>query len=66
MAEGRDRFPTTRISLVLAAGASPAAESNEALATLCRIYWYPLYAFVRRQGYSAEAALDLTQAFLRA
>ena len=48
---------------MLAAGAAATAESNEALATLCRIYWYPLYAYVRRQGYDADAAQDLTQGF---
>lgn len=61
---GRGHFATTRWSLVLAAGAdtsAPAAE--EALATLCETYWYPLYAFLRGRGYSAENAQDLTQSF---
>jgi RNA polymerase sigma-70 factor (ECF subfamily) len=64
-AEGRrGHFATTRWSLVIAAGAegsSPAV--HEALATLCETYWYPLYAFLRSRGYSAENAQDLTQAF---
>lgn len=58
------QFPTTRWSLVAAAADSDATQgSGEALCTLCRIYWYPLYAFIRRQGYSAEDAQDLTQGF---
>jgi RNA polymerase sigma-70 factor (ECF subfamily) len=48
--------------VVLAAGgATPAA--SDALAVLCRAYWYPLYAFVRRQGHSPDDAQDLTQEF---
>mgnify|MGYP001609089585 CR=1 FL=1 len=57
------RFATTRWSVVLAARRTPAAESRQALATLCETYWYPLYAFVRRRGYQAVEAQDLTQAF---
>ena len=37
--------------------------SQGALAELCRIYWYPLYAYVRRRGYAPEEAQDLTQGF---
>jgi len=60
---GRARFATTRWSLVLAAGnrGSPAAE--EALARLCSVYWYPVFVFVRRQGYPADEAEELTQGF---
>jgi RNA polymerase sigma-70 factor (ECF subfamily) len=55
-------FATTHWSVVLAAqGESAAAE--EALERLCRTYWWPLYGFVRRQGYTAEEAQDLTQGF---
>lgn len=58
------RFATTRWSLVLAAADMRATtRSNEALAALCGSYWYPLYAYVRRQGHSADAAQDLTQEF---
>lgn len=57
------RFATTRWSQVLAAGQSPTGEAREALATLCEIYWYPLYAFVRRWGHDADEAQDLTQEF---
>src|SRR5947207_4943058 len=57
-------FATTHWSLVMAAqGESPAAE--EALENLCRIYWRPLYAFARRQGYDSEEARDLTQGFFQ-
>jgi RNA polymerase sigma-70 factor (ECF subfamily) len=38
-------------------------QSQQALETLCGNYWYPLYAYVRRQGHSAHDAQDLTQAF---
>src|SRR5256714_14797562 len=55
-------FTTTRWSVVLTAqGESPAAD--EALEKLCRSYWWPLYGFVRRQGYKPEEAQDLAQAF---
>jgi DNA-directed RNA polymerase specialized sigma24 family protein len=40
-----------------------AAGSEEALAELCKLYWYPLYGYVRRRGYSTEDAQDLTQGF---
>ena len=58
------RFATTHWSVVLTAGRSDDQRSREALTKLCRTYWYPLYAFVRRQGYGPEDAQDLTQAFL--
>ena len=55
-------FTTTHWSVVLQAqGHSPAAQ--EALEKLCRAYWWPLYGYVRRQGYSPEEAQDLTQGF---
>jgi RNA polymerase sigma factor (sigma-70 family) len=57
------RFATTRWSLVFAAGQKPDARSAEALATLCEMYWYPVYAFIRRQGCRAEEGADLTQEF---
>ena len=56
-------FGTTRWSVVLAAGLSSSAESRQALAKLCRTYWYPLYAYVRRRGHGPEDAEDLTQGF---
>jgi len=57
------RFVPTRWSVVLAAGRNTSAQAEEALATLCQAYWYPLYAYVRHQGYSPHDAQDLTQAF---
>jgi RNA polymerase sigma factor (sigma-70 family) len=60
---GRGRFATTRWSLVLAAGRRSSNRSSEALASLCETYWYPVYAFIRRQGHDADAARDLTQEF---
>ncbi len=57
-------FVTTRWSVVLAAGSNDTAPARDALAKLCKTYWYPLYAFVRRRGHSAEDAQDLTQEFL--
>jgi RNA polymerase sigma-70 factor (ECF subfamily) len=58
-------FDTTQWSLVVAANLDEASESRarEALASLCRAYWYPLYAFVRTSGYSPDDAQDLTQSF---
>jgi DNA-directed RNA polymerase specialized sigma24 family protein len=58
------RFPTTRWSLVLAAGGATSSHSRLALDELCRVYWYPLYCFARSQGKDADAAADLTQAFI--
>jgi RNA polymerase sigma-70 factor (ECF subfamily) len=60
------RFPTTHWSRVVAAGDRAAPEAREALAELCRAYWYPLYAFVRRQGHGPEDARDLVQGFFAA
>jgi len=59
---GGSRFVTTQWSLVLAAAGSGVADA-EALARLCSLYWYPVFAFVRRQGYPADEAQDLTQGF---
>jgi len=57
-------FATTHWSVVLAAGQSTEAQASEALEQLCRTYWCPLYAYVRRRGHSPEDAQDLTQEFL--
>ena len=59
------QFATTHWSLVDAARGDEASQTRarEALEELCRAYWYPLYAFVRSRGYSANDAQDLTQAF---
>ena len=56
------RFTTTRWSMVFAAGQGP-DHRRAAMEGLCETYWYPLYAFVRRRGYDAEQAQDLTQDF---
>ena len=59
---GAVAFATTHWSMVVEAQSeSPAAE--QALDKLCRIYWRPVYSFVRRQGAEAEEAEDLTQSF---
>lgn len=59
---GAVAFTTTQWSVVLSAqGESSSAQ--EALEKLCRIYWWPLYGFVRRKGYSPEEAQDLTQGY---
>jgi len=58
-------FPSTRWSVVLAAGRSQAEPeiSEAALAELCRTYWAPLYSFVRGRGHTVHDAQDLTQSF---
>jgi RNA polymerase sigma-70 factor (ECF subfamily) len=57
------QFATTHWSVVLAAGQGDDTRAREALEKLCRAYWYPLYAFVRRQNRSPHDAQDLTQEF---
>ncbi len=56
------QFHTTRWSMVVRAGRDD-AQGRRALAELCQLYWYPLYAFLRRQGTDQESAKDLTQGF---
>lgn len=64
-APGPRIFATTQWSLVAAAQSDEEGRAcaREALEQLCRAYWYPLYAFVRHRGYSADEAQDLTQSF---
>jgi RNA polymerase sigma factor (sigma-70 family) len=57
------RFTTTHWSVVLLAGDGGSQQAARSLETLCRTYWYPLYAYVRRRGHGPEEAQDLTQAF---
>ena len=57
------QFSTTHWSLVLAAGRRGTVESNSALERLCKTYWPPLYAYVRRRVSNLQEAQDLTQAF---
>jgi RNA polymerase sigma factor (sigma-70 family) len=61
--ENARAFATTHWSVVLAAGNSESSSAQEALAQLCRTYWYPLYAYIRHRGHSAHDAQDLTQEF---
>lgn len=56
-------FVTTRWTVVLSAGRKSSPQSDRALGELCQTYWYPLYAYVRRQGHTKEDAEDLVQAF---
>jgi RNA polymerase sigma-70 factor (ECF subfamily) len=56
-------FATTHWSVVVAAGDAASPDARSALERLCRAYWYPLYAYVRRRGRSPHDAQDLTQAF---
>lgn len=56
-------FPTTLWTVVLHAGRDEPVQAQAALAQLCQAYWYPLYSFVRRRGYSPHDSQDLTQAF---
>lgn len=60
---GTSRFATTHWSMVLAAGDSSSPRHEQALSTLCHTYWFPLYAYLRRQGHDRHQAEDLTQAF---
>jgi DNA-directed RNA polymerase specialized sigma24 family protein len=57
------RFPTTHWSRVIAAGDQGTPLARESLAELCRTYWFPLYAYIRRRGTDPERALDLTQGY---
>ncbi len=58
------RFATTQWGVVLAAGQTHSVESQQALEELCRAYWFPLYAYLRRRGHSSHDAEDLVQDFL--
>jgi DNA-directed RNA polymerase specialized sigma24 family protein len=63
-AAGGNAFPTTHWTLVIAAGGDRSSlERDAALERLCGVYWYPVYAFIRRRGASPEHAQDLTQDF---
>jgi RNA polymerase sigma-70 factor (ECF subfamily) len=58
-----DIFATTHWTVVLAAGQRRTPESDFALEQLCKTYWFPLYAYVRRRGHAKADAEDLVQAF---
>ncbi len=59
----RTQFPATRWSVVLTARDSDVPKAEAALAQLCELYWYPIYAFLRRKGHPQPEAQDLTQGF---
>ncbi len=59
----RPTFVTTHWSLVVSAGRNDTPHAHDALEKLCRAYWFPVYAFVRRQGHGPHDAQDLTQEF---
>lgn len=65
-ASKRRWFATTHWSVVMAAGRGDSTHARAALEKLCRHYWYPLYAFVRRLGHGAHDAEDLVQGFFAA
>jgi RNA polymerase sigma-70 factor (ECF subfamily) len=56
-------FPSTRWSLIVQAAAPATPQAREALEELCSLYWYPVYAFIRRKGNDPDWSLDLTQDF---
>lgn len=56
-------FATTHWSVVLAAGDPASPKARQALETLCRAYWYPLYSYLLRTGCGPEDAADLVQGF---
>lgn len=60
---GHSQFPTTRWTLVVAAGDRQRKEARSALVSLCENYWPPLYAYLRRRGYPSDQAQDLIQEF---
>jgi RNA polymerase sigma factor (sigma-70 family) len=60
---GDPQFHTTQWSLIVAAADRSSEQCRAALEDLCQAYWYPVYAFIRRRGHSAEDACDLAQEF---
>jgi len=60
---GTSRFTTTHWSVVLSAGSPESTRYQEAIEILCKTYWFPLYAYLRRCGYETHQAEDHTQAF---
>src|SRR5262249_10710934 len=57
------RFPTTRWTWIKTARMAGAGGAREAIAEICGAYWYPIYALIRRRGYSSADACDLTQEY---
>src|SRR5262245_34014388 len=60
------RFRTTLWTVVLAAKDPASPQRREALETLIRTYWKPLYSFIRRRGNDPESSQDITQGFFTA
>jgi RNA polymerase sigma factor (sigma-70 family) len=60
-----ERFADTAWSVVIAAGATTPARAQTAMAELCRIYWRPIYAYLRRSGHPRHDAEDITQSFFQ-
>lgn len=60
---GTARFATTHWSVVRAAAKPQSSKYRQAIETLCRTYWFPLYAYLRRRGYDCHQSEDYTQAF---
>src|ERR1700692_861379 len=60
---GSSQFPTTRWTLVVAAGDPQRKDARSALVSLCENSRDPLYAYLRRRGYARDRAQDLTQEF---
>jgi RNA polymerase sigma factor (sigma-70 family) len=63
--EAEERFEETAWSVVIAAGATTEPRAHAAMAELCRVYWPPIYAYLRRSGYDMHDAQDLTQSFFQ-
>jgi RNA polymerase sigma-70 factor (ECF subfamily) len=63
--DGGERFAETAWGVVLAAGNASEPRAHEALAELCRVYWPPIYGYLRRRGYNRDDAQDLTQNFFQ-
>ena len=61
---GTGRFATTHWSMVLAAGSPGSPRYHQALETLCKTYWFPVYLYLRQHGHNAHQAEDYTQGFL--
>lgn len=61
--EASRQFHTTHWSVVIAAGEEGSEQAAIALSRLCQIYWFPVYAFIRKRGHSPEQAQDFTQEF---
>jgi DNA-directed RNA polymerase specialized sigma24 family protein len=62
---GGQRFEETAWSVVIAAGGDSSPRAHQALAELCRVYWPPIYGYLRRHGYDTQDAQDLTQSFFQ-